>query len=45
MLDHAPTDSGKRYVVTCLAIARTKMVNVVTEMTDQWLEHMFFESE
>ena len=45
MLDHAPTDSGKRYVVTCLAIARTKMVNVITEMADQWLEHMFFESE
>ncbi|KAL9710821.1 hypothetical protein Ac2012v2_006359 [Leucoagaricus gongylophorus] len=42
MLDHAPTDSGKRYVATCLAIAGTKGVDAVTEMADQWLEHMFF---
>ena len=45
MLDHAPTDSGKRYVATCLAIAGTKGVDAVTEMADQWLEHMFFKSE
>ena len=45
MLDHAPTNSGKRYVATCLAIARTKGVDVVTEVADQWLEHMFFKSE
>jgi len=45
MLDHAPTDSGKRYVATCLAIAGTKGVDTVTEMADQWLEHMFFKSE
>jgi len=45
MLDHVPTDSGKRYVATCLAIARTKRVNAVTELADQWLEHMFFKSE
>ncbi|KAL9710065.1 hypothetical protein Ac2012v2_007127 [Leucoagaricus gongylophorus] len=42
MLDHAPTNSGKRYVATCLAIARTKRVDAVTEVADQWLEHMFF---
>ena len=45
MLDHAPTNSGKRYVATCLAIARTKGVDAVTEVADQWLEHMFFKSE
>ena len=45
MLDHAPTDSGKRYVATCLAIAGTKGVDAVTETADQWLEHMFFKSE
>ena len=45
MLDHAPTDSGKRYVATCLAIAGTKGVDTVTEMADQWLEHMFFKRE
>ncbi|KAL9710801.1 hypothetical protein Ac2012v2_006338 [Leucoagaricus gongylophorus] len=42
MLDHAPTDSGKRYVATCLAIAGTKGVDAVAEAADQWLEHMFF---
>ena len=45
MLDHAPTDSGKRYVATCLAIAGTKGVDMVTEIVDQWLEHMFFKSK
>jgi len=45
MLDHAPIDSGKRYVATVLAIAGTKGVDAVTEVADQWLEHMFFESE
>ena len=45
MLDHAPTDSGKRYVATVLAIAGTKGVDAVTEAADQWLEHMFFKSE
>ena len=39
------TDSGKRYVAICLAIARTKGVDMVTEMADQWLEYMFFKSE
>ncbi|KAL9708594.1 hypothetical protein Ac2012v2_008139 [Leucoagaricus gongylophorus] len=42
MLDHAPTDSGRRYVATVLAIAGTKGVDAVTEAADQWLEHMFF---
>ena len=45
MLDYAPTDSGKRYVATCLAIAGTKGVDAVAEAADQWLEHMFFKSE
>ena len=45
MLDHAPTDSGRRYVATVLAIAGTKRVDMVTEVADQWLEHMFFKSE
>jgi len=45
MLDHASTDSGKRYVATCLAIAGTKEVDVVAKAADQWLEHIFFKSE
>lgn len=41
MLDHAPIDSGKRYVTTVLAIAGTRGVEAVIEVADQWLEHMF----
>ncbi|KAL9708936.1 hypothetical protein Ac2012v2_007752 [Leucoagaricus gongylophorus] len=41
MLDHAPIDSGKRYVATVLAIAGTRGVEAVIEVADQWLEHMF----
>ena len=35
MLNYALTDSGKRYVATCLAIVGTKGVNIVTEAADQ----------
>ena len=42
MLDHATTDSGKRYVATVLAITGTKGLDAVTEVADQWLGHMFF---
>lgn len=45
MLDHAPIDSGKRYVATVLAIAGTRGVEAVIEVADQWLEHMFLRSE
>lgn len=45
MLDHAPIDSGKRYVTTVLAIAGTRGVEAVIEVADQWLEHMFLRSE
>jgi len=45
MLDHVPTDSGKRYVATVLAITGTKRVDAVREVADQWLEHIFFKSE
>ena len=45
ILDHAPTDSGKRYVATVLAIAGTKRMDAVREAADQWLEHIFFKSE
>jgi len=45
ILDYTPTDSGKRYVITVLAIARTKGVDIVIEAANQWLKHMFFKSE
>jgi len=45
ILDHAPTNSGKRYIATVLAITGTKKMDTVREVADQWLEHIFFKSE
>jgi len=42
MLEHAPTESGKRSVATVLHIAYTKGLEKVA---DAWLEHIFFKSE
>jgi len=45
MLEHAPTESGKRYVATVLHIAYTKGLEDVQKVVDAWLEHMFMKSE
>ena len=40
ILDYTPINSEKRYVVIVLAIARTRGVETVIKVADQWLEHM-----
>ena len=45
MLEHAPSESGKRYVATVLHIAYTKGLEDVQKAADAWLEHMFMKSE
>ena len=45
MLEHAPADSGKKYVATVLHIAYTKGLEDVKKVADAWVEHMFFRSE
>ena len=44
-LEHAPSESGKRYVATVLHIAYTKGLEDVQKVADAWLEHMFMKSE
>ena len=45
MLEHAPSESGKKYVATVLHIAYTKGLENVQKVADAWLEHMFMKSE
>jgi len=46
MLEHAPSESGKRYVATVLHIAYTGGgLENVKKVADAWLENMFMKSE
>lgn len=45
MFQYAPSDSGKRYVAVALRIAHKKGEDIVVNVAQAWMDHLFLPSK